>query len=130
MRIWRGEWVSTLLVLLRYSPSHAALNGLGSRERTKKKGKVDLQPYRVEDAFDIQIHDLSEHSIGVRIKLLSPRRTGIGKQDIDMVGRLGDFLDEELDTLDLGAVGRDRDGLCTGLEVGQGIQCLDGGIAS
>lgn len=62
----------------------------------------------------------------MRVELLSPRSTGIRKQDIHMVGRLAHFVDEMLDALELGGVGRDRDGPCAWLEVGEGVERGDG----
>ena len=47
-----------------------------------------------------------------------------------MVGVLGDFGDEVLHACDGGGVGRDGDGLGARGETGEGVERLDGAIAS
>lgn len=75
----------------------------------------------------IQIHDFLERTLGVLIKLLSPSRAGIGEEDVDVVGVLGDFGDEALDLACFGDVRGDGDGFAFG--VGQGVEGRDGFFA-
>ena len=75
----------------------------------------------------IQIHDFLERTLGVLIELLSPGRAGVGEQDVDVVGVLGDFGDEALDFACFGNVRGDGDGFAFG--VGQGVERRDGFFA-
>lgn len=76
------------------------------------------QLYGVEDGLDVQVHDLLERPVRVRVKLLPPRCARIGEEDVDMVGVRADAREELPDTLNVGRVGRYGDGLCAGGEVG------------
>lgn len=53
------------------------------------------------------------------VELLAPGGAGVGEQDVDVVGGLGDLGHQPLDLGELGAVGGDGDGFCAGPLVGQ-----------
>lgn len=48
----------------------------------------------VEDALHIQVHDLAKLVLWVGIKFLPPCCTGVGEEDVEMGGGLGDLGDE------------------------------------
>ncbi len=56
------------------------------------------------------------------IKLLSPRRPRIGKQDIHMISRLAHFLHQSFYISDLSAVSGHADGLGAGTLVREGVE--------
>lgn len=59
----------------------------------------------------------------------TPGRTGVGEQDVNMVGVLLDLRQQALDAIERRRVGGGRDGLGAGLQVGQSIELLDGVFA-
>lgn len=77
----------------------------------------------VEDSLHIEVHNLGEMLILVLVKWCSPGCAGVGEQDVDVVGGLGDLLHQGTDAGDLGGVGWDGDGLCAWLETWEGVQC-------
>lgn len=85
--------------------------------------------YAQEDALDVQVHDLLERGVGVRVEGLAPGGARVREQDVDVRGVLGDLGDEGLDAGEGAAVGGDGDGAGAGLEVGEGVELGDGGVA-
>lgn len=77
--------------------------------------------------LNVQIHDFLERTLGVLVELFAPGRAGVGEQDVDVVGVLGDFGDEALDFACFGDVRGDRDGFA--FRVGQGVERCDGFFA-
>ena len=77
---------------------------------------------RHEDALDVQVHDLPERRVRVRVELLAPRRARVRQQDVHMVCRLGDLGDQPLDLRGLGRVRGDGDGLGAGALVRQRVK--------
>lgn len=67
--------------------------------------------------------------VRVGIELLTPGRTGVGEQNVNMVGVLLDLLDQALDLRHLGGVRRDRDGDGTGVAVRERVQRIAGLLA-
>lgn len=63
------------------------------------------------------------------VDVLAPCGAGVGEEDVDVVGVLLHLLDEVGDAGLGGAVGRHRDGLGAGGEVGEGVESGDGGFA-
>lgn len=82
----------------------------------------------VKNTLHIQIHHLGEHFLWVRVELLAPRRTRIGKQDVDMVRCLRNFRNQSVQLFHTGAIRRHRDGLGTGPFAREGIQGCNGFI--
>lgn len=58
----------------------------------------------------------------VLVEWCSPGCAGVGEEDVDVVGGLGDLLYEGTDTGDLGGVGWDGDGFCAWLETWEGVE--------
>lgn len=79
-------------------------------EHGKRAGRDDVLLNSVEHALNVQIHHLGEHLLRVSIELLSPRRTSIGKQNINMIGRLAHLGSKPIQLLDARAVSRHGDG--------------------
>ena len=77
-----------------------------------------------EDALDVQVHDFRPSALGGLVERRAPRGAGVGEQDVDMVGMLGDFCDEALDFGGFGDVCGDGDGFAgegKGVEGGAGF---------
>jgi hypothetical protein len=89
----------------------------------------DVQPNCPKNTFDVQIHHFRKRFIRMRVKLLPPRRTRIGEQDIHMVRRLAHFRHQTLDIRDLGAVGGNRDGNSARNFRWESVQGFAGGFA-
>lgn len=68
-----------------------------------------------EHALDVQVHDLLERGVRVRVEGGAPRRAGVGHQDVHVVCVLRHLGDERLDARERGAVGRHGDGASAGL---------------
>lgn len=77
---------------------------------------------RVEDGFDVEVHDFCERLIGVRVKGLAPGRAGVGKQDVDVVGVLAHCGEKAVDAVHGGRVGGHGD--CRGVGGAAG-QCVE-----
>ena len=75
----------------------------------------------VENALHVQVHHLGEHLLRVGIELLAPGGTGIGEEDIDVVGRLGNLGHQAIQLLHASAVGWHGDGLSAWPLVGQSV---------
>lgn len=84
---------------------------------------------RVEHALDVQIHHLAERIRGVCLERSPPCSSGIGEEDVDVVGCLRDLGGEAFDLGDLRRVGGDGDGAGAGAFPGQGVQFADGLVA-
>ena len=65
----------------------------------------------------------------MRIEFLTPRRSCVREQDIDMISRLRHFRHETLDIGNLSAVGGNRYCARTRPLVGQSVQSGAGGVA-
>lgn len=83
----------------------------------------------VEDALDVEVHDLAKGIVRVCVKGGAPCGTGVGEEDVDVVGGLGDLGDQTLDLRDLGGVGGDGDGDGARSFVGEGVEGRDGFFA-
>ena len=83
----------------------------------------------VEDGLDVEVHDLAERRVGVGIKGLAPGGAGVREEDVDRIGVLGYLGDKVIDAIDGSRVGGDGVGLGARLEVGKGIESLDGLVA-
>jgi hypothetical protein len=60
------------------------------------------------------------------VKWGAPGGTGVGEEDVDVVGGLGDLADEVLDAGELGTIGWDAVGSGSWLETWEGVQGRDG----
>lgn len=86
--------------------------GVNSTASQRRHGGLEnildhIQSNCVEHALDVQVHDLGESGVRMRVEFLTPRCTSVREEYVDMVCRLLDFLDQCLDTSYLGAVGWD-----------------------
>jgi hypothetical protein len=84
---------------------------------------------RVEDGFHVEVHDLGEGRVRVRVKGLAPRRAGVGEQNVHVVGVRLYLRHQRLDALHGGRVGGHRDGLGARGQVGQLVQLCYGALA-
>jgi hypothetical protein len=89
----------------------------------------DSQSNRIENTLHIQIHNLCKGIIRMGIKLLTPRRSRIREQDINMISRLADFGNQMLDAREFCAVGWNGNGFRAGLEIGKGVEGCHGFVA-
>lgn len=76
----------------------------------------------VEDSLHVKVHNLGEMLILVLVEWCSPGCAGVGEEDVDVVGGLGDLLHEGTDAGDLRGVGWDGDGFCAWLETWEGVE--------
>lgn len=76
----------------------------------------------VEDGLDVQVHDLSEGGVAVRVESFAPCRARVGEQDIHVVGMLLDFVEQVLHPGFVGRVGGDGDGFGAWLEVRERVE--------
>lgn len=77
---------------------------------------------RVEDGFDVEVHDFCKGLIGVRVKGLAPGRAGVGKQDVDVVGVLAHFGEQAVDAVHGRRVGGHGDCRGVGGLAGQRVE--------
>jgi len=63
-----------------------------------------------EDTLHVQVHDFVESVLRGRVEGCAPRGSGIGEQDVDVVGVLGHFGDQAFDFGRFGDVCWDGDG--------------------
>lgn len=83
----------------------------------------------VEDALDVEVHDLLEGGVGVAFEGFAPGGAGVGEEDVDVRGGLGDLAGEPADFAGLGEVGGDGDGGGVGGFGGEGVEGGGGGGA-
>jgi hypothetical protein len=83
----------------------------------------------IKYALDVQIHHLGEGGWWVAVELFTPGGTGIGEENVDVVGRLAHLSHQAFQFGRLGAVGGHRDRLRTRALVGERIQCRSGFFA-
>jgi uncharacterized membrane protein YgcG len=112
---------------------------MSAKNRGAGKDARDMKPHErnnsnsqsngIKNTLNVQIHHLRKRTIRMRIELLTPRCAGICKQNIHVVRRLAHFFDEVLHTFELRAVGRHGDCFCARLQVRQGAEGGDGGLA-
>lgn len=85
--------------------------------------------HRHEHGLDVEVHDLGEGRLGMRVEALAPGRAGVGEEDVDVLRVLRHLRHQRLDALDRGAVGRRRDGARAGLEVRELVELRHGRLA-
>lgn len=84
---------------------------------------------QVEHAAHVEVHDLGEGAVRVRVEGLAPRGARIGEEDVDVVRLARDEGQQVLDALERGRVGGDRDGAGARAEVGQRVEGGAGRVA-
>lgn len=82
--------------------------------------------HRVEDAADVEVHDLGKGLVRVRVKRLAPGGARVGEEDVDAVRVLAHRGQQRVDAVHGGRVGRHGDCLGAGAAAGQGIEHLAG----
>lgn len=83
----------------------------------------------VEHTLNIQIHNLGEHLLRVRIELLTPGCASICEENVNTISSLGHLGGQPVELFHVRAVGWDGDGLCARAFAGKRIEGSDCFIA-
>ena len=94
----------------------------------KSRGK-DILLHRIKHTLNIQIHNLRERVLGMRLEFLAPCCARIRKEDIHMIRRLFHLSNESVQFIHARTIGGDGNGLRAGALVRERVERGDGFFA-